>query len=111
MKLKIISHDTIHSMLQKFLYNIKVYFETLSNFVDWNMLEFFSQLSVDFSFDNMVFDNNKTTKTQENILNLYIITVSKIRENIYGSLTFVTFELYGHLGCLQVLYSKWNYSY
>ena len=36
-------------------------------------------------------------------------TVSKIRKNIFRFDVQVGFELYGHLGCLQVLYSKWNY--
>ena len=35
----------------------------------------------------------------------------KIRKNIYRSKVQVTFVCYGHFGCLQVLYSKWNYIY
>ena len=42
MKLRIISRDTTDSMLQKtFLYDIKIYFETFSNFVDRNMLKLY----------------------------------------------------------------------
>ena len=34
---------------------------------------------------------------------------NKYRKNIYSSNTQVTFEIYGHLICLLVLYSKWTY--
>ena len=41
---------------------------------------------------------------------VYVHSV-KIRKNIYRFNAQVTFELYSHFRCLQVLHSKWNYIY
>ena len=40
-----------------------------------------------------------------------ILHCKENRKNIDRSDVKVTFELYGHFRCLQVLYSKWNYTY
>ena len=41
----------------------------------------------------------------------YYVHSVKIRKNIYRFDVQVTFELYSHFRCLQVIYSKLNYIY
>ena len=52
-------------------------------------------------------EDNITTGNTPCIIN----AVSKVRKNIYRSDVKVTFEFYGHLKCLLVLYYKLKYIY
>ena len=79
-----------------------VYMESTVGFIDelytqWRKYQCFAVLIIGVVY----LTEHLTHKGMQNDM-----TVSNIGENIYRSDLQVTFELYGHFGCLQVLYLK-----